>query len=281
MCEISVLNDSLFAGSPQSNTSSGSMRTSSNASSASLVARRPIFTCVPATVTPGASRSTTTAPMPLVPDAVGEAAPHQAHARLVAAGDVVLVRVEPEAVAVGREPGAHVADRAAGLGLADADAEQAVAARRDRQPAILHRVVAEVLDRARRTVEDELGEDRARHVGAGELLEHDRGLDVAEPGAAPALTDRDAEQLGLAHAVPRPLRELFGLVAVARHRRELALGDVACELAQRGLVFGVGERIRPGRVRGHAGRLLAGLTCASGRRLRSSARAGTSSSRPG
>ena len=92
------------------------------------------------------------------------------------------------------------------------------------------RVVAEVLDRARRTVEDELGEDRARHVGAGELLEHDRGLDVAEPGAAPPLADRDAEQVGLAHAVPRPLRELFGLVAVAGHRRELALGDVAGEL---------------------------------------------------
>ena len=167
-------------------------------------------------------------------------------------GDVVLVRVEAEAVAVGREPGAHVPDGAAGFGLADPDAEQAVAARRDRQPAVLHRVVPEVLDRTGRTVEDQLGEDRARDVGAGELFEHDRGLDVAEPGAAPALADRDAEQLGLAHAVPGPLRELLGLVAVAGHRRELALGDVAGELPQRGLVFGVGERIRPGRVRSHA-----------------------------
>ena len=120
----------------------------------------------------------------------------------------------------------------------------AFAARGDRQPAVAQRVGAEVLDRARRPVEDELGEDRARHVGAGELLEHDRGLDVAEAGAAPPLADRDAEQLGLAHRVPRPLRELLGLVAVARHRRELALGDVAGELAQRGLVLGVGERVR-------------------------------------
>ena len=126
----------------------------------------------------------------------------------------------------------------------------AVAARGDRQPAVLHRVVAEVLDRARRAVEDELGEDRARHVGAGELLEHDRGLDVAEPGAAPVLADRDAEQVGLAHRVPRPLRELLGLVAVAGHRGELALGDVARELAQRGLVLGVGERIGALGVRG-------------------------------
>ena len=79
----------------------------------------------------------------------------------------------------------------------------------------------------------------------GELLEHDRGFDVAEAGAAPLLADRDAEQLGLAHAVPGPLRELLGLVAVARHRCELALGDVARELAQRGLVLGVGERVAP------------------------------------
>ena len=42
--------------------------------------------------------------------------------------------------------------------------------------------------------------------------------------------------------VPRRLRELLGLVALAGHRRERALGDVARELAQRGLVFGVGER---------------------------------------
>src|SRR5437762_1923514 len=166
MCEISVLNDSRFAGSPQSSTSSGSTRTSSNASSASLVARG------------------------------------------------------------------------------------------DRQPAVLQRVVAEVLDRARRSVEDELGEDRARYVGAGELFEDDRGLDVAQSGAAPAFTDRDAEQLGLAHPVPRPLRELFGFVAVPRHRCELARGNVACELPERRLILGVGERIRTGRIRGHAARLL-------------------------
>ena len=120
----------------------------------------------------------------------------------MAAGHVVLVGVEAEAVAVGGEPGAHVADRRAGFGLADADAEQAVAARRGREPAVAELVGAEVLDRARRAVEDELGEDRARHVGAAELLEHDRGFDVAEAGAAPLLADRDAEQLGLARSRP-------------------------------------------------------------------------------
>ena len=201
----------------------------------------------------------------LRPGTVGETAPHEARAGFVTTCDVVLVGVQPESVTVGTEAGAHVADRASGLGLADSDAEQAFAARRDRQPAVLHRVVAEVLDRARRSVEDELGEDCARHVGARELFEDDRRLDVAESGAAPALTDGDAEQLGLAHSVPRPLRELFGLVAVTRHRRELALGDITCELPQRGLILGIGERIRTGRVRGHAERLLPGLTRTSGR----------------
>ena len=71
MCEISVLNVSLFAGSPVSSTSSGAMNTSSNASSASLVPRRPIFTWVPATVTPSDSRSTATAPMPRAPSLPG------------------------------------------------------------------------------------------------------------------------------------------------------------------------------------------------------------------
>jgi hypothetical protein len=40
---------------------------------------------------------------------------------------------------------------------------------------------------------------------------------------------------------------------VAGHRRELALGDVARKLAQRGLIFGVGERIRTVHGHGQAG----------------------------
>src|SRR5438270_4339206 len=124
--------------------------------------------------------------------AAGESTPDQARTRLVAARDVVLVRVQPEAIAVLRQAGAHVADRAAGLGLADADAKEPVAAGGERQPAVLQRVRAEMFDGARRTVEDELGEDGTGHVGPRELFEHDRGLDVAEPGASPFLADRDA-----------------------------------------------------------------------------------------
>ncbi len=64
---------------------------------------------------------------PLGALAAGEATPHEARPRLVAAGDVVLVGVEPVAVAVGRESGPHVADGRTGLGLGDADAEEGLA----------------------------------------------------------------------------------------------------------------------------------------------------------
>src|SRR5262249_23866287 len=109
------------------------------------------------------------------------------------------------------------------------------------------------LDRARRTVEDQLGEDRARNVGPGELLEHDRRFDVTQAGAAPLLADRDAEQLGLAHRAPRRLRALFGLLAPPRPPRGPPARDVARELAQRSLVFGVGEGVGPPRDRGRLG----------------------------
>jgi hypothetical protein len=180
---------------------------------------------------------------PLRARALGEAAPHEARDRFVAARHVVLVGVEAEALAVGRQARPHVTDRRARFRLADADAEQPLAARGDRQPAVAQRIGAEMLDRARGTVEDQLGEDRARHVGPGQLLQHDRRFDIAETRAAPSLADRDAEELGLAHRVPRRLRELLGLVALAGHRRERPVRDVACELAQRGLVLGVGERV--------------------------------------
>ena len=113
------------------------------------------------------------------------------------------------------------------------------------QPPLLQRLVAEVLDRPGRAVERELGEDRARHVGPGELLEDDRRLDVAHAHAAVLLVDRDAEEVGPADRVPGLLGELLGLVPVPGPRRQLPLGDVAGELAQRLLVLGLLERIGP------------------------------------
>ncbi len=177
--------------------------------------------------------------------AVGEAAPDEAATRLVAAGDVVLVRVQAVAVAVGLQARAHVGDGGPGFGLADPDAEEAFTARGDREPPLLHRVVAEVLDRAGWAVERQLGEDRARDVDASELLEDDRGLDVAHPHPAVALVHRDAEQIGLADGVPRPLGELLALVPVARVRLEVALGHLARQRTERLLVLCLHERVGP------------------------------------
>ncbi len=177
--------------------------------------------------------------------AAGEAAPDEACGRLVAAGDVVLVGVQPVAVAIGGEPSAHVVDRGAGFGLADPDAEQRLTGRGEGQPAFLECFRAEVLDGPRRAVEGELGEDGARHVGAGELLQDDRRLDVAHPHPAVLLVDGDAEQVGRADRVPGTLGELLGLVPVPGHRCELPLGDIAGDRAQRLLILGFLERVRP------------------------------------
>ena len=77
--------------------------------------------------------------------AAGEPAPHQTGHGLVAAGDVVLVGVEPPPVAVGGEMGPHGGGGRAGVGLGDADAEE-LPGRGLGQPPGSQGVVAEVLD---------------------------------------------------------------------------------------------------------------------------------------
>ena len=112
------------------------------------------------------------------------------------------------------------------------------------QPAVPQRVGAEVLDRARRAVEDQLGEDRGstrrRGASSSSTIAASMSPRPAPPHRSPIVMPNSSALRMPSHG---PLRELLGLVAVARHRRELALGDVAGELAQRGLVLGVGERV--------------------------------------
>src|SRR4051794_1000752 len=137
----SVLKASASSGFPARRTSSASMRTSSKANSASVQPRRPIFLWVPAMLTPGELRSTTTAPTPFffggagdapprcarvdaaAPAALGavpagKARPPQTGGRFVAAGDVVLVGVEAvAAVAVVGEVRPHEVGRRSRVGL--------------------------------------------------------------------------------------------------------------------------------------------------------------------
>jgi len=176
----------------------------------------------------------------LGPVAAGKARPHETGRRLVPAGDVVLVGVEAvAAVAVVGEVGAHEVGGRARVGFGDADAEQALARRGQRKPAFLEAFVAEVLDRSRRSVEDQLGEDGARDVGPPQLLEHDGGLHVAHAHPAVVLADGDAEEAGGLQGVPRVLGELLCLVPVASARRQLPLRQIPRVLAQSGLVFGL------------------------------------------
>src|SRR5207249_4102591 len=145
----------------------------------------------------------------------------------------------PPALAVVDQVAAHEVGGRTGVGFGDADAEQAFARGRQRQPALLELVGPEVLDGTRRPVVDELTEYGARDVDPSELLEHDARLHVAHAHTAVLDPSGDAEQAGGPQRVPRVLRELLGFVPVRRSRGELAFGDFPRELAEGRLVLGL------------------------------------------
>ena len=98
-----------------------------------------------------------------------------------------------------------------------------------------------MLDGARRAVEDELDEDGTGDVGPRQLLEDDGCFHVAHPHAAVVLADGDAEEGGGLECIPRGLGEFFRLVPMGRSGRQLALGHVAREFAERRAIFGLCE----------------------------------------
>ena len=160
------------------------------------------------------------------------------------AGDVVLVGVEPPAaVVVLYKVAAHQVGRRPRVGFGDPDAEQAFARSRQREPPLLEAVGPEMFDGARRAVIDQLAEDGAGDVDACQFFEDDPGLDVAHAHAAIVDAGRDAEKTRFSQSLEGRVGELFGLVPVRRPRRQLSFGDIARELAQRRLVFGLGERL--------------------------------------
>ena len=196
------------------------------------------------TDTPSRSRRHDHGADALGPLAARPAAPDQHPLGHVAHRRVVLVGVEaPAPRPVLDQRGAHVLHGRPGIGLGDPDADQRVPVRDGRQPALLHRLGAQVLDPPGRPVEGELAADGRRDVGPGDLLQDDGGLDVTQAHAAPLLPHRDAQQVGrrqgLAQLGGHGAR-LVGLVGPGRH---LALGHIAGELAQRGLVLGLGQQV--------------------------------------
>jgi hypothetical protein len=186
-------------------------------------------------------------PDPLGATAPRPPAPHERRRRRVPERRVVLVPVEPEAtVAVVGQRRAHVLDGRAGVGLGDADADDGVAGGALRQPPLLERRVAEVLDAPGRAVEGQLRGDGGRDVDPGDLLEDDGGLDVAHPHPAEVLADRDAVEVGGGQRLAGPLRHLAGRVPRGGVRGDLAQRDVTGQLAQRLLVVVLGVRIPTG-----------------------------------
>ena len=100
-----------------------------------------------------------------------------------------------------------------------------------------------MLDAPRRPVERELAADGRGHVGPGDLLQHDGGLDVAQAQAAPALPHGDAEQVGRGERLAHLRRHCALLVGLVRPWRHLATRHVAGELAEGGLVVALGQQV--------------------------------------
>ena len=106
------------------------------------------------------------------------------------------------------------------------------------QPRLLLRLGAEPVDRVGAEAHPRLEGDRHRVVDPRQLL--DRDAQHREVAAAPAvlLRERDAEQPEVAHRPHDVDREVVVAVPRLRVRRDLALGELAHDPAQRVVLLG-------------------------------------------
>ena len=107
---------------------------------------------------------------PLGPLPARPSAPHQHPRSSVTERRVVLVAVEPPGRAVGHQGGPHFLHRRPGVGFGDADGDDGLAVGHGREPAVLQRGPAEVLDAPGRPVVSQLAADGGRDVVAGRPL---------------------------------------------------------------------------------------------------------------
>ena len=151
---------------------------------------------------------------------------HDEGARFLGAADQRLHALEAQRVAAHGRVGGVARDVCSGLRLGHADGENAVARANRRQQA--------PLDRLRRVGRDDAGLDadfaqhrHGRDVAAlGDFLEHQRGVEDAELGAAIGLRHRHAEHADFRQACDvLPGKRAVHVLQAAR--LELALGEVA------------------------------------------------------
>ena len=153
-------------------------------------------------------------------------------------GDVRLLAVDDPLVGrlVVLGAGAGPAGVAAGVGLGQPEGAEGAAGAEVRQPALLLRRAAELVDRVGAEADACFQGDGDRLVDPCQLL--DRDADAGEVAATPAdgLGERDAEQAELAHLTHDLDRELVGAIPLRAVRLDLGGGEVAHEGAQRRVV---------------------------------------------
>jgi hypothetical protein len=175
---------------------------------------------------------------------------HDKGARFLGAADQRLHALETQRVAAHGGVGGVAGDVCSGLRLGHADGENAVARADRRQQA--------ALDRLRRVGRDDAGldADLAQHrhgrdiATLGDFLEHQRGVEDAERGAAIGLRYRHPEHTDFRQACDvLPGKRAIHVLQAAR--LELALGKVAHGRDDTSLLVG---ELEPERVvRAHAG----------------------------
>ena len=147
-------------------------------------------------------------------------------------GDPHLAAVEDVSVALLLGAGLHRDDVGAGAGLGHRERADVLAGDQLGQIFAFLRVVAVPADLIDAQVRMRPVGEADRAGRARDLLHRDAMLEIAEPGAAPLLLDRDPVHAELAELRPQIARERVGTVDLVGARRDLVGREAAHAVAQ-------------------------------------------------
>src|SRR5581483_642874 len=172
---------------------------------------------------------------------VGGGAGHRSHGHPGAdlrpcVRDEGLAAVDHPAVAVAHRARLRAARVGAGLGLGEAEGPELLAAEQLGQVALPLLVGAEVDEGRDAQADRGLQGDGQRGVAAGDLLQGEAVGDEVAAGTAHALGEGQGEEAEPGHAGDQVVGELAGLVVVGGPGDDLALGEVAAEVADGALL---------------------------------------------